>query len=244
MDLRNIVPEPQIVVIISASTEWKSIRKRFVDASYQNSPFGEYYYITLSVKDVAHTIVIFHGGWGKIASAASTQYVIDRWNPRLLMNLGTCGGIDGAIEQGTVILAERTVVYDIVEQMCDPEEAITHYATDIDLSWLSEPYPIPVYRTKIVSADRDLMIEELPFLQAKYGAVAGDWESGAIAYVANRNHVPCLILRGVTDVVGVDGDDTYGNLDLFVERSAQMMELLLDNLPAWLSNADSLFMKS
>jgi adenosylhomocysteine nucleosidase len=224
---RHAATEAQIVVMISALTEWEAVRKYCVDASYHNSPFGEWCCVALPGGQVAREVVLLHGGWGKIAAAASTQYVIDRWKPRLLVNLGTCGGIDGAIEQGTVVLVDNAVVYDIVEQMGDPEEAIAHYTTELDLSWLAEPYPMPVCRGGIVSADRDLIVEELPILQARHGAVVGDWESGAIAYVATRNQIPCLILRGVTDVVGNQGDDCYGNFD---------------SLPQWLDSAGALFL--
>lgn len=48
--------------------------------------------------------MFFHGGWGKIAAVASAQYVIDRWSPELLVNLGTCGGFEGEITKGTIIL--------------------------------------------------------------------------------------------------------------------------------------------
>jgi nucleoside phosphorylase len=68
-------------------------------------------------------VLFFWGGWGKIAAAGSTQYVIDRWRPQLLVNLGTCGGFDGAIERDMVVLAIKTVVYDIVEQMGHHEDA-------------------------------------------------------------------------------------------------------------------------
>jgi adenosylhomocysteine nucleosidase len=95
---------------------------------------------------------------------------------------------------------------------------------------------MPVCRALLLSADRDLIIEEIPRLKAKYAAIAGDWESGAIAYVAAHNQVRCLILRGVTDVVGSAGDDTYGNFDVFVERSAAMMGKLLAALPGWLKS--------
>jgi len=58
--------------------------------------------------------------------------------PRLIVNLGTCGGIAGQVQVGETILAERTIVYDIIEQMTDPDDAIQHYATDLDLSWLTD----------------------------------------------------------------------------------------------------------
>lgn len=183
-------------------------------------------------------VVFFHGGWGKISAAASAQYAIDQWSPNLVVNLGTCGGFEGGVEKDTVVLVERTVVYDIVEQMLDAEEAIRDYTTEIDLSWLSEPYPHPVLRTVLVSADRDLMAEDISYLKSKYGAVAGDWESGAIAWVANRHQVRCLILRGVTDLVGAEGREAYeGNVQIYVENTEKMMNGLVQHLPNWLEKA-------
>jgi len=85
--------------------------------------------------------VFLHGGWGKIAAAASAQYAIDRWHPALLVNLGTCGGFAGRVEVGDVVLVERTVVYDIIERMGDPREAIADYATTLDLSWVGASPP-------------------------------------------------------------------------------------------------------
>lgn len=181
-------------------------------------------------------VVFFHGGWGKIAAAASTQYVIDRWSPALLVNLGTCGGFEGEIEKGTIILAERTLVYDIIEQMGDYDEHIAHYTTDIDLSWLGGGYPQKVLRTLLVSGDRDLLVEDIPRLKAEFGAVAGDWESGAIAWVAARNNTRCLILRGVTDLVGSSGGEAYeGNIQVFVEGATKILSRLVDSLPGWIA---------
>ena len=75
-------------------------------------------------------------------------------------------------------------------------------------------------------------------LRRKYGAVAGDWESGAIAFVAARNGVPCLILRGVTDLVGSQGGEAYGNINLFEVATRGVLERLIQSLPAWLALAD------
>jgi adenosylhomocysteine nucleosidase len=177
----------------------------------------------------------FHGGWGKISAAASTQYVIDHHWPDLLVNLGTCGGLRGRIEAGTIVLAERTVVYDIVELMGDARKALEHYSTNLDLDWLPSPDPSPVTRGLMVSADRDLLPSDLPALVGQYDAVAGDWESGAIAWVARRNGVRCLLLRGVSDLVGEEGGEAYGNLALFVERTNEIMQRLISILPRWLA---------
>ena len=77
--------------------------------------------------------------------------MIDSWKPDLLVNLGTCGGFEGRIHQGEIILVERTVIYDILEQMSDPVGAIRHYSTDLDLGWLGGREPTPVRRGLMVS---------------------------------------------------------------------------------------------
>ena len=228
---------PRIVVLISADVEWRAIRALFPDSEYSRTPYGECFVETIGGESLA----FLHGGWGKIAAAASTQYAIDRWSPALLINLGTCGGFEGEIERGTIVLAERTVVYDIIEQMGDYDEHIAHYATDIDLSWLGDDVPQPVHRTLLVSGDRDLMVDDIPDLKRRFGAVAGDWESGAIAWVADRNQTRCLILRGVTDLVGSGGGEAYGNIELFIENTAKVLETLISSLPAWIARAKDLY---
>lgn len=226
----------RVAVVVSAGQEWDSVRERFADNELSLSPYGEWCIASIDVAGRMEPVVFFHEGWGKIAAAAATQYVIDRWQPQLIVNLGTCGGFDGAIDRETVVLAERTLVYDIIEQMGDPEAALRHYATNLDLSWLVEPFPMPVQRDLLVSGDRDLVVEEVPMLRARFGAAAGDWESGAIAYVAARNGVRCLILRGVTDLVGADGGEAYdGSVTFFRTQARIVMTRLLDALPAWLA---------
>ena len=228
----------RVVVIISANIEWQAIRSFFPTVEPQISPLGQWFVVEFELGQRREPVVFFHGGWGKIAAAASTQYVLDHWSPQLIVNLGTCGGFQGEIEKGEIVLVERTLVYDIIEQMVDPREAIAHYTTEIDLAWLGDDYPQAVRRTLLVSGDRDLMIQDIPRLEAEYGAVAGDWESGAIAWVAARNNARCLILRGVTDLVGSGGGEAYdGNVQVFVEGAARILRQLVDALPGWMARA-------
>ncbi len=132
------------------------------------------------------------------------------------------------------MLVEKTLVYDIYEQMGDPESHIDHYTTDIDLSWLKEPYPAAVKRGLLISGDRDLVPKEIEELKGMYGAVAGDWESGAIAFVAQRNRIPILILRGVSDLVSEEGGEAYEDVKLFAESAKRILGRLFRDLPDWL----------
>ncbi len=219
------------VVIISADGEWRAVKSFYPDADIQQSPFGEY----LDAAFDNMRVTLFHGGWGKISAAATAQYVIDQFKPDLLINLGTCGGFEGRTERETIILAEKTIVYDIIEQMTDGLDEINFYTTELDLSWLPRVLPFPVLRGLLVSGDRDIVAEDIPMLVKKYKAVVADWESGAIAWVAKRNGVRALILRGVTDLVGISGGEAYGDYELFVQRTKEIMKKLFDQLPKWLA---------
>jgi len=225
-----------VVVEISANAEWRVVRSFYPGVQVQQHPYGEWFDLSVGGRPE----IFFQGGWGKISAAASTQYAIARWQPRLLVNLGTCGGFAGRIRRGEVVLVERTLVYDIIEQMGDAEEAILHYAADLELdSWLREPYPMPVHRGLLVSADRDICLPDIPMLIERYQAAAADWESGAIAWVARRNAVNCLILRGVSDLVSADGGEAYGALEVFHDGARRVMEPLLQSLPDWLNCAQA-----
>ncbi len=213
----------RITIIISANSEWHSIKGLFPGAVLKKIPFGEYF--SLLFKSLP--VTFFQGGWGKISAAATTQYAIDHFQPDLLVNLGTCGGFEGRIAAGALILVEKTIVYDIVEQMSDPVEAIEFYSTPIDLSWLPDHPAITSKKGLLVSADRDIVIQEIPALVEKFGARAADWESGAIAWVAAKNQTRLLILRGITDLVGSNGGEAYGRIDLFHERTEVMMAELV-----------------
>lgn len=226
-----------VVVLISAEAEWAAVREYYPHQPFEQSPFGEYFQRQVQGSGKTIPVVFLQGGWGKIAAAASTQYAILRWQPPLLINLGTCGGFRGLAQPGEILLIERTLVYDIDEQMGDSQEHISHYSVELDLSWLGEKLPLPARRTLLVSADRDLSPVEIPDLHRRYGAIAGDWESGAIAWVAQRNRLRCLILRGVSDLVDADRGEAYGNLEMFQRAARQVMRRLLESLPAWLDAA-------
>ena len=216
------------IVIVSAIAEWIGVTPLFPDADIKTFPYGECFTASLRGREIQ----FFHTGWGKIASAGALQYLIDQFRPDLIVNLGTCGGFEGVVKQGEVILVERTIVYDIVELMGDLDIA-NYYASAVDLSWLADPLPHPVRRGLIASADSDLPPEKIHLLKSK-GAVAADWESAALAWVAKKNDARLLILRAVSDIVNEQEGEAYDNIAIFHDRAKGIMKDLIDQLPDWL----------
>ena len=224
----------RIAIVVSANAEWQVIKNTYPNERYTNSVYGEFFFKELEAKNRKIKVLFYHQGWGKVAAAAATQYVIQTHNPKYIINLGTCSGFEGSTERFSTILAEKTVIYDINEAIGDTQAATQHYTTNIDLTWLGKNYPVEVLKGTLVSADGDLQGKDIPQLTEQYQAIAADWESGAIAHVAQRNKRRLLILRGVSDLVSSEGRETYNNKELLKKNTEIVMKKLLAELPLWL----------
>jgi adenosylhomocysteine nucleosidase len=218
--------QTRIVALVSANAEWHATVQALEPARIETTPYGEAFTLTVA----GERVLVLHGGWGKIAAAASAEYAVARYQPDLLINLGTCGGIAGRIARGETIVVTRTLAYDIEESMGDAAEAIRAFTTDLDVRWLDDVLP-DARRTHLVSGDRDLRPADLEHLVQRYGAVAADWESAAIAYVARQRQTPLVIIRTVSDLVDGTHGETIGDLPRFAAAAHAIMRNLFDRLP-------------
>jgi adenosylhomocysteine nucleosidase len=132
-----------------------------------------------------------------------------------------------------VVVPDKLVIYDIYEAMLDdPSEGVPYYVTELDLP---AHFPTPAIRTTLYSADRDLTPTTLREIEHLYHPTAVDWESGAIAWVAKRNGISVVIMRGVSDLVSLEKGEAEGNGALWVENTARIMPVLVENLPKWMA---------
>ncbi len=222
------------IILVSADAEWASVKEYYSGAIHQHDTFGEFFLTEIK----GQTVVFQQGGWGKIGAAASAAYAIQRWESELVLNLGTCGGFAGKIDRGVILMPDKTLSYDIIEQMSDPQEAIEHYTTHLDHDWLKPPFPFEVQGGVMVSADRDIVPTDISSLIKAYNARAADWESASIAWVTVKKFKKrCLILRGVSDLVSETGGEAYEGIEFFAQASRKIMVKLCESLPVWLTCA-------
>jgi len=215
---------------VSANAEWNAVKEFLQPGHIHHCLYGECFDFIFG----NYLVKLLHTGWGKSASAGAMQYVIDTLHPDIIINLGTCGGIGDLVSLDETILVEGTFIYDILDLMNGSNMPNRYYASQLDLSWLPEPFPHPVRKGILASADSDLQPDKIPILKS-LGALAADWESGALSWVANKNNVRLLILRTVSDLVTKKGGEAYGNIELYRERTMKIMGQLLDQLPDWLT---------
>ena len=215
----------KIAIIVPAEAEWTVVLKYYGIKREHQRPY-EYFACNIEAKHATAHAIFLHSGCGKVPAAAATQYAIDTWHPSLVINIGTCGGLDPALKEGDLILAERTMIYDICERSGGQDEMIARFTTELP------DYPaIPasVKRGTLVTGDRDANPARIEHLRTQYGAIAADWESGAVAYVAYKsNGIQCRILRVVSDMAA--SGDIEDNQQ-FARRTKQYLTKLLEHLP-------------
>lgn len=199
-------------------------------AQTNSSPIGDWFATQIS----DNFVVFFHSGWGKTCSAAATQHVIDHWQPNLVINLGTCGGLEGFATLGETLLVTDTVMYDVYERMGDSQQAINFYRAKLDTDWIGSELPDHTRRASLASADQDIDFQNFKILTEDFGVPAADWESAAIAWVLKANEVRGLILRGVSDTITRSASETDNNHSLWHSRVETIMQKLLRDLPFYL----------
>ena len=206
---------PDFAVLISADFEWQAVLEILHPSELLNSPLGDYFYHQLE----NHSLLFFHSGWGKTRSAAATQLVIERWKPCLIINFGTCGGLEGSAEVGEILLVTKTTIYDLIERMSDYQAALDYYSAELQTDWIGPNLPCNTRRSTIASADQDIDFNSHKLLSETFKVPAADWESAPIAWVAQKNETPCLILRGVSDIVKATSSESDNNLSLWQDRT-------------------------
>ena len=224
--LSNI--ECDIVIIVSANSEWKALLKIIKPNLnlLNKSPYGEWFIINSSqFNSIEKSLIFLQGGWGKVNSAGSTQWTIDNFKPKLIINIGTAGGLFGSVKEGDIVYATNTIIYDIFERMGDELEAVEYYSTKLG----SPPLSISamVSPSTIISADQDINPNDIFTLKKKYNAIAADWESGAIAHICKINNIQVNIIKGISDVVDSEGSKTYGNIEEFNLQSEIIIKKIL-----------------
>jgi len=198
----------KIVILVCSDFEWKVVRRRFKDEKLNKSPYGNWF-VHPDNHSAKKEVIWFKSGWGKIGSAGSTQYVIDKWKPELIINIGTCGGFYGKIDLYQLVLVKKTIIYDMFDFIGTVGKSVKYHTTNINLSYLKDKNILKLPKKVIVTGDQDLIPEKVPELYETYNAVIGDWESGSISWICKKNGIKLLIIRGVSDLVGSDGNPAY-----------------------------------
>lgn len=123
----------RLAIQVCAQREWRCIRSlRDIPGSRLKAhPFGGCFEGAIG----KHQALFYESGATKTRAAAACQYMIDKWHPDAVVNLGTCGGVAEDIGQGDLVLATATVRYDVRQKFGKPSKRFERgLAVDLDIS--------------------------------------------------------------------------------------------------------------
>ena len=198
-----------IGIICALSIEVEELTKLLENK--QENTYAKMKYISGAIN--GKEVVMTECGIGKVNAAMSTQVMIDRYNPDIIINSGIAGSVSRELKIGDIVISKDCVQHDFDgTQMGDPKGLIQYNdETRIDI-----PVSVDVANklfdackdienTNVMCgriATGDIFVAEKSMRQSiadEFSAVACEMEGGAVAQVCYRNEVPCAVLRCISD---------------------------------------------
>ena len=165
-----------------------------------------------------HEIILAKSGVGKVNAALNTQYIIDKFEPDCIINTGVAGGIGANLKVGDIVIGETLVQHDFdvtalgyakgyICNGIEPHKPTLFYSdknliNDFEIAMKSlNSTDITVHKGVIATGDTFVSSSEKKHeLSELFNATAVEMEGGAIAQTANKNGVPCMIIRAISDL--------------------------------------------
>lgn len=175
------------------------------------------------------SVVILLSGIGKASAAVGTALLIERYQPDVIVNTGTAGGL-GIAEVHDVIIGEEVAYHDVdltgfgykmgqqaqMPPTFKADKKLVELASEIVLDHQQK-----VHSGLIVSGDSFISdLQRLKDIQTHFPkALAVEMEAAAIAQVCYLFDIPFVVLRAISDKAGEGNTQSY---ESFVESAGQL----------------------
>ena len=213
--------------------EMDAFFEMYPDSRKMETPFGcNLYYVER--KDFE--LYVLQAGMGEIAAAAGVQYLVTGCKVSMILNFGVVGGLTSEMKQLKVCLVERVVHYkydcselmDLVVGQVDGHDSI-FLETDKEL--VGKAVNIVPDLKKVTCCSGDKFVgteEEKQYLHETFEGDICDMESAGIVLTCEANHVPCLLLKAVSDGLADGAEGFYAELKNASLKCLQVMAQLIE----------------
>jgi adenosylhomocysteine nucleosidase len=208
-----------------------------------------------------HAVVLTEAGCGKVASALVGSLLLDRFGCRGLVFSGVAGGLDPDLAIGDIVIADELIQHDygavasahltayhpglppigeVTERpgfLLDPgiRRAIAASLASFTLPPSAECGRAPrVLLGRVLSGDQFVnCVETRDRLHADFGGQAVEMEGAALAQVAERFGVPCVVVRCLSDLAGAESHMDFATfLTEAAGSAATVVRRLIPIIPA------------
>ena len=156
-----------------------------------------------------YKLVILKSGAGEIAAAGGTQFLISEYKVDMIINFGVVGSLTAEMAKTKTCVVEQVVHYDFDTSAVDNWEVgrYAEYPTvylPATKSLVDKAIAINPDLMPVICASGDKFIadpEKKAELNHQFGAKICEMEAAGIVLICNRNNVPCLLIKSVSDSI-------------------------------------------
>lgn len=182
--------------------------------------------------------VLVEAGVGKVNSSRTTQIMIDKYDIKYIINVGSAGSATDELEIGDIVIGKKVVQHDFDITAFGHKKG---YISNVGDSILSDNDLIRKFEEAIKQlndntnkikigtiATGDIFCTEEAMrnkIKEKFGADAIEMEAGSIAQVCHLDNIPFIIVRSISDTPNGKNEITFEKyLKLASKRCAEIIE--------------------
>ncbi len=188
-------------------------------------------------------VVVMQSGIGKVNATIATTLLIEKFNPKTIINTGSAGGLGDNLAVGDVVIGTNVAHHDVdvtafgykIGQMA---QMPVDYPCDKKLIEVAEQASqafnnANIHQGLIVSGDQFIASAE-QFAQIKQNfpsVLAVEMEACAIAQTCYQFNVPFVVIRAISDLANEQASISFDEfIELAGKQSAEMVINLLADL--------------
>ena len=153
--------------------------------------------------------IIVKSGVGKVNAARTTQILIDKFDIKYIINVGSAGGLDNNLNIGDIVIGNKLVQHDFDVTSFGREkgyipETGKEFESDKDL--INKCKDIKVENSKIILgniASGDIFLTDVKMkdkIKNNFNSICVEMEGAAIAQVCFLSKIPFLVIRSISDI--------------------------------------------
>lgn len=195
-----------------------------------------------------HKVIVSKSGVGKVNAAITTQYIIDTFAPDYIINTGVAGGIADDLKIGDIVIATSLVQHDFdasalgypIGYICDgiKSDKPTYFYGDAKLINMYEnalketELDVNIHKGVIASGDTFISSNtKKQEIKEMFNATAAEMEGAAIAQTADKNDIPFMVVRAISDLANNSASESLETAESkMAEFAAKTTKALLDRI--------------
>lgn len=230
-----------MIGIIAAMIEETVYLKQHM-TEIQTSSVGDYVFYSGKIKQTP--VVLLQCGIGKVNAAIGTTLMVERFQPKFIINTGAAGGLNEALSVGDIVISIAVQHHDVdltvwgyehgqlpkLPAKFAPSEILINAAEHA-----AQKMSMQVTKGLIVSGDGFIhQDQDIQKIKTKFpDAHAVEMEGAAIAQVCHQFHVPFVVIRALSDIAGKESPVSFDKfLEQAAKNSAELLILTLESMKA------------